>query len=96
MKCDIEINITSECDDYESIEIPECLRNTSLESLSDSVKENGIVSLPDRYAKKLRKPNENTEIANGHDCISVGNDLVSREQDLTIALQWIKQEIVSF
>jgi len=59
------------------------------------VRENGFVNLPDRYANKLlRKSNEGSEITNGH--TAIGNDLISRENDLTTALKWIKQEIVSF
>jgi hypothetical protein len=95
MKCDIEISITEEEDKYDIIEIPQSLRESSVEPLSNDVRENGFVNLPDRYANKLlRKSNEGSEITNGH--TSIGNDLISRENDLTTALKWIKQEIVSF
>lgn len=97
MKCDIEINITSEDDNYDAIEIPACLRESTLQSLTNSVKENGVVRLPERYANKLKR-NADVADSNGHfvgDICSVGNDLVTREKDLSTALKWIKQEIVS-
>lgn len=93
MKCDIEISITEEEDKYDTIEIPHSLRESSVEPFSNDVSENGFVNLPDRYANKLlRKNNEGNEITNGH--TAIGNDLISRENDLTTALKWIKQEIL--
>lgn len=91
MKCDIEISVTAEEEEYDTIEIPQCLRESTVEPMSNVVKHNDLVCLPDRYANKLRKSSENSEITNGH----FGNDLVSREKDLSTALKWIKQEIVS-
>ncbi|XP_076088808.1 uncharacterized protein LOC143059206 [Mytilus galloprovincialis] len=90
MKCDIEISVTAEDEEYDTIEIPQCLRESTVEPMSSVVKQNDLVCLPDRYANKLRKSSENSEITNGH----FGNDLVSREKDLSTALKWIKQEIL--
>lgn len=91
MKCGIEINITTEGDDYDKIEIPLCLRESS-NTVFNVVSENGVVTLPDRYANKLRRSADPYEISNGN--TSIGDDLLSRENDLTTALKWIKQEIL--
>lgn len=93
MICDIEINVTgdNEFTSVDSLEVPPCLRSPSfghesrtLESVSETV------TLPDRYQEVIGK----TNIIQNHDNI-VMNDIESREKDLTTALQWIKQEIVS-
>ena len=90
MKCDIEINVTEEEDlrNVGNIAIPPSLRCASLSADYIPRSNNSeSVALPNRYIALLGKPVQNGPT-------SSNNDISSREQDLTTALKWIKQEIV--
>lgn len=93
MKCDVEISISADGEEYDTIHVPPCLQAATLGSNDTPLRCKDTVRLPKRYVQRLYQARTSTEYKPTP--TSVSDSTENREKDLNTALKWIKQEIVS-
>ncbi|KAL5022255.1 hypothetical protein ScPMuIL_001410 [Solemya velum] len=89
VKCDVEISITSDGEEIETLYLPPALQAAALLGYSSPPQNDHVnpVSLPCRYSRLIDRNAGSTNEEND------SRDIQTRENDLTTALKWIKQEI---
>ena len=92
MRCEVEINVNGESDEFDSLRVPPCLLDTPEDVLPPCNCPKDVVRLPKRYVQRLYGKNSDSKSVTKS---SSRDNQDKREKDLNTALKWIKQEIVS-
>ncbi|XP_060076663.1 uncharacterized protein LOC132556294 [Ylistrum balloti] len=93
IKCDVEISISADGEDFETIQVPPCLQAATLGSNETPLRcSKDAVRLPKRYVQRLYHARTNKEYKPSP--TQTKDSTESREKDLDTALKWIKQEIM--
>ncbi|XP_069127646.1 uncharacterized protein [Argopecten irradians] len=91
IKCDVEISISADGEDYDTIQVPPCLQAATLGSNETPLGcTKDAVRLPKRYVQRLYHAKANRE----YKPTPTKDSTENREKDLDTALKWIKQEIM--